>query len=73
MAKLQMLFLGLILYFDNLQQTHVSTSNDISLCEAKIIFSNYLVFALTDVFTLEFSVFINDVVEGVYVHVGTEP
>ena len=53
-------------------EAQISTSNHISLREAKIILSDYLVFALLDVFPFELAVFVDYIVQRVDVHVGAE-
>ena len=63
------MFLGFILNFDHFEKTHIPALDDISLCEAKIIFSDNFVLTLMDVLPLQLSILVHNVVKGVDVHV----
>jgi hypothetical protein len=66
------LLLRLVFDADYLQQTQVPALYDISLDEAEVILTDDLVLALVDVLPLQFSVFVDDIVQGVDVHVRAE-
>ena len=42
------------------------------MCEAEIILSDNLIFTLLYIFSLEFTVFVDDIVQRVDIHIGAE-